>query len=578
MNVFHDITLIFHKILAEMGFSAADIQRITVEPPREASHGDLACNAAMVLAKQAGEKPRVLAEKICAHLMAQKDIFADVTIAGPGFINIRLCDAVWQNLPRAILRAGNNYGRSDMGAGETLNVEYVSTNPTGPIHLGHTRVAVVGDALAGLLEFAGFDVLREFYINDAGGQIETLARSALWRAREAAGEKMGDMPEEFYPGDYLIPAGETLLADYGREFFEKNDEAAQIKAAKSVVVPMMMEMIKDDLACLDIEHACFVSEQSLRDNGAVDDALDVLQQKGLIYQGVLAPPKGEAPPDDWEARPQTLFRATQFGDDTDRPLKKADGSLTYFAPDIAYHYDKFRRGFTRMVNVWGADHGGYVTRIDAAVAAITDKRADLQVKICQIVRLMREGEPVKMSKRAGNFVTLRELVNEVGKDAVRFFMLMRKNDAPLDFDFELAKQQSRDNPVFYVQYAYARICSVFRNADKLGIVCEDIDGVDLSLLTHEAEHMLIKQMGNFPRQVESAARHYEPHRIAFYVQELAAQFHSLWNAGKENIDLRFIQEEKPAHTQARLALLRACAITFENASSIIGISLSEEMR
>ena len=583
MNIFSEFTqrLLNHlKGLQAAGKipSGLETSRITVEPPRDPSHGDLASNIAMVLAKPAAMNPRDIANLIVACLADDPDI-QHVEIAGPGFINMRLEAQLWHTTLAQVLDAGPLFGRSSIGNGEKINLEYVSANPTGPMHVGHARGAVVGDTLAALLSAVGYDVTKEYYINDAGGQIDVLARSALLRMREANGETIGDIPEGLYPGDYLVPVGEALAQNHQGEMSSAN-ESQQIAIAKTVAVPMMMAMIREDLAALGVAHDHFLSELSLHESGAVDAALAELEERGLVYIGTLAPPKGTAPPADWEAAPQTLFRSSQFGDDSDRALKKADGSWTYFAPDIACHLDKYRRGFSKMINVWGADHAGYIKRMTAAVRAITDNQAQLDVKVCQMVKLQRDGQPVKMSKRAGDFVTLREVVDEVGKDAVRFMMLTRKNDAPLDFDFTLVKEQSRDNPVFYVQYAHARICSVLRNAAAAGIGETDdasLARADMAPLTADAELALIKLLATFPRTVEAAAEALEPHRLVFYVQELAAAFHALWNLGKEDASLRFIVEDEPALTRARLALLRATALTITNCLDIIGVQAVDEM-
>ena len=477
------------------------------------------------------------------------------------------------------MKAGTAYGNSDIGAEDKVNIEYVSANPTGPMHVGHARGAVVGDALARLLERANYQVTREYYINDAGSQTDTLARSALIRMREALGEDIGDIPEGLYPGDYLIGVGQALATEYGAALFEK-PEVEQIAAAKSMALPMMMEMIKDDLDVLGVHHDVFLSEQSLHDSGAVDNSLSRLDEMGLIYEGVLEPPKGNTPPPDWEPSPQTLFKSSEFGDDSDRALKKSDGSWTYFAPDIACHIDKFERGYKQMIDVWGADHAGYIKRMKSAVTAVTAGAGNLDVKICQMVKLMRDGEPVKMSKRAGQFITLREVVDEVGKDVVRFMMLTRKNDAPLEFDFVKVQEQSRDNPVFYVQYAHARICSVIRNAEEIfgAINDDDLADADTHLIDDPAEIALLKMISAFPRVLESAAVNHEPHRIAFYLQDLASTFHSLWNLGKERPDLKFIIEDKKNVTMARVSMIRCCAFVIASGLDIMGVRPEEEMR
>lgn len=556
----------------------ADLSRISVEPPREASHGDMATNAAMVLGKFSELQPRDLASKIADLLSEDKDIAA-IDIAGPGFINLSLVPSVWQGQVANVLRAGTAYGNSDIGAEDKVNIEYVSANPTGPMHVGHARGAVVGDALARLLERANYQVTREYYINDAGSQTDTLARSALIRMREALGEDIGDIPEGLYPGDYLIGVGQALAKEYGAALFEK-PEVEQIATAKSMALPMMMEMIKDDLGVLGVHHDVFLSEQSLHDSGAVDNSLSRLDEMGLIYEGVLEPPKGKTPPPDWEPSPQTLFKSSEFGDDSDRALKKSDGSWTYFAPDIACHLDKFERGYKQMIDVWGADHAGYIKRMKSAVTAVTAGAGNLDVKICQMVKLMRDGEPVKMSKRAGQFITLREVVDEVGKDVVRFIMLTRKNDAPLEFDFVKVQEQSRDNPIFYVQYAHARICSVIRNAEEIfgAINDDDLADADTHLIDDPAEIALLKMISAFPRVLESAAVNHEPHRIAFYLQDLASTFHSLWNLGKECPDLKFIIEDKKNVTMARVSMIRCCAFVIASGLDIMGVRPEEEMR
>ena len=577
MNLFAEIDAELRAALAalqEQGKLAEglDMSRLTVEPPRDPSHGDMATNAAMVLAKSAGAKPRDLADLLVAELLKSNRIEA-AEIAGPGFVNLRLDKTVWHQLVPHILTAGLNYG--DGAGGAKVNVEYVSANPTGPMHVGHARGAVVGDVLARLLEKTGSDVLREYYINDAGSQVDVLAQSALLRMREAQGEDIGAIPEGLYPGDYLVPVGEKLAA-----MQMPDTPAEQLQTAKSVALPMMMDMIRDDLAVLGVKHDYFLSEQSLHDDGSVDKALDELSSKGLIYRGVLEPPKGKEPPPDWEPSPQTLFKSTDFGDDSDRALKKSDGSWTYFAPDIACHFNKVARGYTQMIDVWGADHIGYIKRMQSAVTAMTGGDARLEVKICNLVKLMRGGEPVKMSKRSGSFITLREVVEEVGKDAVRFMMLTRKNDAPLDFDFDVVKEQSRDNPVFYVQYAHARIFSVLRNAKEQGVVADDATLANASLggLTHDAELTLIRLLGTYPRMLAAAAQAREPHRVAFYLLELAAAFHALWNLGKEEVNLRFIQEDDATGTLARLALIRATALTLASGFDVIGVTPQDELR
>jgi len=560
--------------------AGANISAASVEPPRDPTHGDLATNAALVLAKPAGLKPRDLAEAFKAKLEAGEGV-ASVEIAGPGFINLTLDNSFWASVVRAVLEAGEAYARADIGAGTKVNVEYVSANPTGPMHVGHSRSAVFGDALANLLAFTGHDVTREYYINDAGAQVDVLARSAFLRYREALGEEIGEIPEGLYPGEYLVPVGRAL-ADAHADSLLNMDEAEWLPIVRDVAIGMMMDMIRDDLAAVGIQHDVFFSERSLtEDTDKVAETIADLEARGYVYYGRLAPPKGKTP-EDWEDREQLLFKATDFGDDTDRPLIKADGSYTYFAADMAYHRDKFARGFQQMINVLGADHAGYVKRMQAAVKALTRGEGALDVKICQLVKLFRGGEPVKMSKRAGTFVTLRDVVDEVGAPAMRFMMLFRKNDAPLDFDFEKVTEQSKDNPVFYVQYAHARAQSVFRNAQadlpELDISREALLSADLELLSDDYEIALIKRLAHFPRTVEAAAQAHEPHRIAFYLHDVASDFHALWNRGKELPQSRFILARNKNVTIARLALVAALADVLRTGLSIIGVEAVNEMR
>ncbi|WP_436641436.1 arginine--tRNA ligase [Microbaculum sp. FT89] len=557
-----------------------DTSRVVVEPPRDPSHGDLATNAAMVLARDAKAKPRDIAEKLAERLRASGDVVS-VDVAGPGFVNLTLSDDYWRAGLDALVRAGGDYGRSGIGKGEAVNVEFVSANPTGPMHVGHCRGAVFGDALAGLLQFAGFDVSREYYINDAGSQIDTLARSAFLRYREALGEDVGAIPEGLYPGDYLVPVGKALSDEYGRGLLEK-PEAEWLPIIRDFAIDAMMVMIRDDLAALGIVHDVFYSERSLsKPVDKIAETIADLRGRGLVYQGRLPPPKGQLP-DDWEDREQTLFRSTDFGDDVDRALMKSDGSYTYFASDIAYHRDKYERGFLAMINVLGADHGGYVKRLQAAVKAVSDNKASLDVKLCQLVKLFRGGQPVKMSKRAGEFVTLRDVVDEVGRDVVRFIMLTRKNDAPLDFDFEKVQEQSKDNPVFYVQYAHARAHSVFRNAAEvypdIAFPMETPGPEGLLALSDPFELALIRTLATFPRVVETAALAHEPHRIAFYLYDLASAFHGLWNRGKDLPQLRFINAEDRASTMARLTLVQAVALVISSGLGMLGVEPLEEMR
>ena len=564
-----------------------DTGAVTVEPPRDATHGDLATNAALVLARQAERKPRDIAEAIAARL-ADDDAVTAVDVAGPGFINLRLSNAFWHARVGEVLRAGLDYGASDLGGGTVVNVEYVSVNPTGPLHVGHARGAVFGDVLSALLEKAGYSVVREYYINDAGAQIDQLTRSAYLRYLEALGQDIDeDAFEALFPdheweyrGDYLKPVGAALAAREG-DGWVGAPAAAWFETVRDTAIEMMMVAIREDLAALGVHQEVFTSERGLVAAGKLDDALATLDAKGLIYTGTLDPPKGRTP-EDWEPREQTLFRATQFGDDVDRPLKKSDDSWTYFAGDIANHLDKIERDYPVLINVWGADHAGHVKRMKAAVTALSDGEVELDIKLCQLVRLLREGEAVKMSKRAGRFVTLREVVDEVGKDVVRFIMLTRKNDAPLDFDLARVTEQSKDNPVFYVQYAHARVCSVMRNAvdarPDLDTTAGALADADLARLTDGAELALIKLLASWPRQIEAAAEAHEPHRLAFFLYDLAAAFHGLWNKGKEDPSLRFIVAGDVASTRARLALVRAAGLVIASGLGIFGIEPVEEMR
>lgn len=552
---------------------------VTVEPPRDASHGDIATNAALVLSKQARMNPRAVAELLAPKLEANSDV-AGVDIAGPGFINLRLDPSFWQKQIRTVLAEGTDYGDSTLGGGEPVNVEYVSANPTGPLHLGHVRGAVFGDALANLMQKAGYNVCKEYLINDAGSQIDTLAQSSYLRYREALGEDIGEIPEGLYPGDYLIPVGEALKEKYGASL-RGMEESDWLPLVREFATNAMMDLVRGDLKELGIEQEVFFSEKTLHESGRIKEAIEDLRSRGHIYQGVLEPPKGKTP-DDWEAREQTLFRATAFGDDVDRALQKSNGDYTYFGADIAYHFDKYKRGFKSMINVWGADHGGYVKRMQSAVKALSDE-AELDIKLCQLVRLYRDGEPVKMSKRAGTFITMKEVVDEVGPDVARFIMLTRKNDAPLDFDFKKATEQSKDNPVFYVQYAHARICSVLKNRaqqtfEGLDTSDETLANADLSVLNDPSELSLMRQMSAFPRMVDSAAEAHEPHRIAFYLYDLASEFHSLWNKGNDNPELRFVIDGDQATTLARLALIRSVGLVIASGLAILGVKPVEEMR
>jgi arginyl-tRNA synthetase len=560
--------------LVSDGMLPADLDRknVTVEPPRDPAHGDLATNAAMVLAKAAKANPRALAEAIKPKLEALPPV-TSVEIAGPGFINLRLRPDAWRDELRTILREGDAYGRSRVGANERVNVEYVSANPTGPMHVGHCRGAVVGDSLARLLEAAGFRVTKEYYVNDAGAQVDTLARSLHLRYREALGEDIGEMPEGMYPGDYLKPVGTILAAEFGDRYVDK-PEAEWLPAFREAGIKAMLDLIRHDLGLLGIHHDIFSSEADVQKSGAVTEAMEVLRSKGLVYEGTLERPKSLDPHDEWEPVELTLFRSSQFGDDQDRPMKKSDGSWTYFGADSAYHWQKAKSA-DHLVNIWGADHAGTVKRVQAAVKALTDGRVDLDVKLINMVRLFRDGEPVKMSKRAGDFVTLADVVNEVGKDVVRFMMLTRRADAPLDFDFTKVVEASKDNPVFYVQYAHARMSSLRRKAGEAGV---DLSSdADLSLLDEE-ELALVKRAAQYPRVLEGAALAHEPHRIAFYLYDLAAEFHALWNRGNDDPNRRFLLENNPQLSRARLELAAGIAQIIRSGLDLMGVAATEEMR
>ena len=585
-HLFAQVLARVHAVCAAELGPRADLSRVVVEPPKDPTHGDMATNAAMVLAKEAKAKPRDLAEKIAGRLRAD-ELVASVDIAGPGFINLTLKVTAWTDALRSVLGEGNAYGQSAVGAGEKVNVEYVSANPTGPMHVGHCRGAVFGDALASLLQLAGFDVVREYYINDAGAQVDVLARSAFLRYREALGEDIGEIPEGLYPGDYLKPVGQVLAAEHGKALLAM-PEAEWLPAVRAKTIAMMMEAIKGDLAALNIKHDVFFSERSLVAGGhnRVAETIDFLRAKGDVYEGRLPPPKG-APVDDYEDREQTLFRATAFGDDVDRPLLKSNGSYTYFASDIAYHKNKFDRGFRNLVDVWGADHGGYIKRVEAAIKAVTSGAATLDVKIVQLVKLLRNGEPVKMSKRSGDFVTLREVVDEVGKDAVRFMMLYRKNDAVLDFDLAKVIEQSRDNPVFYVQYGHARGHSIFRTAreevlhdlpEEEGARLAYLAPAAVERLTDPAELSLLRKLAVYPRTVEAAAAAHEPHRIAFYLYDLASEFHALWTKGRDLPYLRFIINNDAEMTRARLAMVQGVVTVLASGLGVLGVGAPNEMR
>ena len=548
-----------------------DFSKLTTEPPRDATHGDVAVNAAMVLAKPAGMNPRAVADLLVPLLATDPDTAA-VTVAGPGFINIKLKDTFWPRVLQAALDKGDQFGSSHIGANEKVNVEYVSVNPTGPLHVGHCRGAVFGDALASLLRFTGFDVTKEYYMNDAGGQVNVLAESAYLRYREALGEDIGEIPAGLYPGDYLKPVGVALAKEFGKSLLGRND---WLPVVRDKSIAMMMDMIRDDLITLDIKHEVFFSEKSLQVDGSVAATIAKLRASGDVYEGRLPPPKGEVN-EDWEDREQTLFRSTAYGDDVDRALLKSDGSFTYFASDVAYSQNKIERGFKQLIYVLGADHGGYVKRLQAVAAALVGWDAvQVDPKLCQLVKLFRNGEPVRMSKRAGEFVTLRDVVDEVGPDVVRFMMLYRKNEAPLDFDFAKVTEQSKDNPVFYVQYAHARICSVLRNAEAAGLKSDA--KIDFSLLTDEAEKALILRIAAFPRVIEAAALAHEPHRISFYLYDLASDFHSLWNKGKELPQLRFILQDQDNISLTRLAFLRVIRYCLANGLGLLGVKPASEM-
>ncbi len=545
------------------------LDNVAVEPPRDAAHGDMATNAAMVLAKPAGQKPRDIAQALSERLVLDPRI-ERADVAGPGFINLHLTRDVWDQVVKSTLARGQEFGRSQLGGGARVNVEFVSANPTGPLHVGHTRGAVFGDALAALLEYVGFDVTREYYINDGGAQVDVLARSVYERYREACGLQP-EIAEGLYPGDYLVPVGQALKDKVGEAFLDKGEQY-WLEEVCAFAIEKMMEMIRADLGAIGVEMDVFFSEKSLYNTGLIEEAIAELEEKGLIYQGQLDPPKGKLP-QDWEPRVQTLFRSTAHGDDVDRPVRKSDGSWTYFAPDIAYHHDKIKRGYDQLIDVLGADHGGYVKRLKAVVSALSDGRVPLDVKLTQLVKLYKNGEPFKMSKRAGTFVTLRDVVEQVGADATRFVMLTRKNDAPLDFDFARVLEQSRDNPVFYVQYAHARISSVLRKAEAVGVRLTDTPD-----LQDPAEIAVAKKLAEWPRLVEIAARGHEPHRIAFYLYDLASEFHSLWNRGNEKPELRFLQDGDLQASAAKIALPRAVAVVISAGLGILGVTPATEMR
>lgn len=591
MNVFEIFaerveTAIGRAALSDPDEPALDLSRIVVEPPRDPSHGDLSTNAAMVLAKPLGKKPRDLADRIANELRDDRDV-AVVDIAGPGFINITLTELFWRAFLADLIATGDDYGRSDRGRGERVNVEFVSANPTGPLHVGHCRGAVLGDAIAALLDAAGYAVTREFYINDAGVQVDVLGRSVYLRYREALGEDVSAIPDGLYPGDYLKPVGKLLAERHGDALMEV-PETEWLPIVRDTAIDEMLRLIRADLESLNVRHDVFFSERSLTgETNRVADAIESLRNHDLVYVGRLPPPKGQ-PSEDWEDRAQTLFRSTEFGDDLDRPLMKSDGSYTYFAGDIAYHYDKFRRGFRQMIDVLGADHGGYVKRLKAAVKGVSGGDASLDVKICQLVKLFRAGEPVKMSKRSGDFVKLRDVVDEVGSDAVRFMMVFRKSDAPLDFDFAKVTEQSKDNPVFYVQYAHARVRSVFRQAAEgdadlaaefdADVASGHVEPEYFEGLGDQGERALLRRLADYPRIVDSAVTFHEPHRLAFYLYELASDLHVQWNRGKDNPTLRFINHDEPRLTKARLGLVHAVRLVLSSGLAILGVQAPDEMR
>lgn len=563
-----------------------DLSKVAAEPPRDATHGDIATNVAMVLSKPVGKNPREIAALLTEPLKKLQGV-TEVSIAGPGFINLRLVGSTWANTLRHVLTIGTKFGDGDVGQGAAVNVEYVSANPTGPMHVGHARGAVVGDALARLLAKAGFKVTKEYYINDAGGQVNSAARAVRMRYLQVLGRLSEDefqaalaRKEIEYGGAYLIPIAETLAKRDGDKW-AAGDESAWLAPIKAFVVAEMMVMIKDDLAALGVQHDLFTSEKALVGSGKVNSAVKFLEDAGLMYTGILEPPKGKMP-DDWEARPQRLFKATEFGDEIDRPLQKSDGSWTYFAGDIAYHKDKVDRGFFQLINVWGADHGGYLKRVQAALKALTAGKGELDVVLCQMVKVLNNGEPVKMSKRAGNFVTMRDLIDAVGKDVVRFIMLTRKSDAGLDFDYAKVTEKTRDNPVFYVQYAHARGRSVFRHAKDMWPSADFSDSglaqAQLDLLQDPDEIGALRLMAAWPRIVEQAALTHEPHRVAFYLNDLASQFHGLWNKGNDATELRFLQADNQAISLARLALVRGVGLVIASGLDVYGVEPVEEMR
>ena len=581
MNLFAEIYDLILEALGSMQSEdilpkTLDFTNVTVELPRDSLHGDMSTNAAMVLAKQANLKPREIAE-VLAEKLKNDGRMSTIEVAGPGFLNLTLKKTIWLDLIPQIIRLQSDFGKSSVGQNKKVNIEFVSANPTGPLHVGHTRGAVFGDSLANLLDYVGYDVTREYYINDGGAQVDVLARSVYLRYLEANGISV-EFVDGTYPGDYLIPIGTSLKDSFG-DTFVNAAESEWLPKFREHAVAAMMSLIRLDLSSLGIRMDVFYSEKSLYGTGRIEAALDELNSKGLIYQGVLDAPKGKLP-EDWEPRKQTLFKSSQYGDDVDRPIKKSDGKWTYFAPDIAYHYDKIMREYEHLIDIFGADHGGYVKRMKAAVIALSDDKVTLDIKLTQLVRLYKNGEPFKMSKRAGNFVKLRDLVEQVGSDVTRFVMLTRKNDAPLDFDFDKVLEQSKDNPVFYVQYAYARIYSVLTKAQKANIDISDETLIlaDMHLLGHESELNIIRKICEWPRLIELAAKHNEPHRIAFYLYELASEFHVFWSQGKDTPSLRFIDEKNVKQSHSKIAIARSVAIVISNGLSILGVKPMEEMR
>lgn len=583
MNIYSEIREIVIQIIGELVKNGdlpegLSLKAITAEPPRDATHGDIATNAAMVIAKPAKTNPRAIAEKISAKLQ-ENELVAKVDIAGPGFINIKLHDKIWYDVLQKIIKLDIKFGKNNLGQGEKTNVEFVSANPTGPLHIGHARGAIFGDILANLMVKSGYDVTREYYINDAGSQIDILVKSLHHRYLEALGDNVGEVPEGCYPGSYLIPVAEELAKENGEKF--RNLDNALTEELKEIAINAMMDLVRDELLQLGVKHDVFVSEKKLHSQGMVEEGVKVLESKGLIYRGTLEPPKGKLP-DDWEAREQLLFKSSEFGDDVDRAIQKSDGSWTYFAGDIAYHLDKYNRGYSRMLLELGADHGGYLKRMKAMIAAISDNKATMDIKFHQLVNFLEDGKPAKMSKRAGTFITVSDVLAKVDKDVLRFIMMTRKNDAVLDFDFVKVQEQSKDNPVFYVQYAYARVCSVMRNAKETlpesVELMQSVDIGDLAKLNSDSEIELIKLLASWPRIIESATKYLEPHRIAFYLGDVAAGFHSLWNNGKDDASLRFIIEDDVKLTAARLVLLQSVTVVIASGLNIFGITPIEEMR